>query len=82
MPIIEIPPLSLDSKNENELAGIPLDTTLTYTGDQLTSVLKGDVTKSLTYDVDGNLETIDDGTYTQTLNYTTGLLTSVIVTTN
>lgn len=72
----------LAGKNENELAGIPLSATLSYTGDQLDQVIKGTVTKDFTYNLDGTLDTVDDGTYTKTLGYTSGNLTSITVVEN
>ena len=70
----------LATKNENELEGIPLNATLSYTGDQLTQVIKGSVTKDFTYNMDGTLNTVDDGTWIKTMGYTGNNLTSITVT--
>lgn len=59
---------------------IPTDTDFIYTDGRLTSVVKDDETKILTYNGDGTLATTDDGTYLKTFNYTAGLLTSMVVT--
>lgn len=72
----------LSNKDENETAGIPLNTTLTYVNGQLTQVVKGSVTKDLTYNMDDTLNTLDDGTRTKTFGYTAGNLTSITVTLN
>lgn len=57
------------------------DTTLTYSGSELTTVTKesGD-TITLTYDVNGNLTTVDNvyTGYTKNLSYTSGQLTNVV----
>ena len=57
------------------------DTTLTYASGRLIRVQSADVTKDLTYNVDGTLSTLtittDTETVTKTFGYSSGILTSI-----
>lgn len=60
------------------------DTTFAYTGDQLTTVTREGITKSLAYNEDGTLNTLTTVTNTQTVvqtfNYNSSGLASITVT--
>ena len=61
--------------------GDPESITLTYTAGKLSTVTSATTVRTLAYDVDGKLVTVDDSAagWTKTLGYTDGLLTSVTV---
>lgn len=60
---------------------VPLPGTVTYTGDQITEIaLSGGNTYDITYNLDGTINTVDDGTYLRTFTYSTGKIASWTVT--
>ena len=60
---------------------VPLSFDVTYTGDQITEVaFTGGNTYTIAYNVDGTINTLNDGTYTTTMGYTGDKLTSGAVT--
>lgn len=58
---------------------VPQSASFVREGGKIVQIVKEDETKILTYNDDGLLATIDDGTYLKTFNYSSGVLSSTTV---
>ncbi len=67
----------LDADDVGAVSAIPLPGDVTYTGDQITEIaLTGGNTYEIAYNLDGTINTVDDGTYLRTFVYDNGRIDS------